>query len=341
MADGRGPVPRLRGRVPAGALPVFLVPASSRTSRTTATVFEWLMALCGVRRARGGRARGLGGSARLRDARASSRSAPLALGSVILTRFDLWPATLASFALAALVHDRLRLGHVLLGASVAAKLYPAVSLPLARRVRVAAARPAGGARLRRARVRRRARRLSPVPRARRPGGRATASGASCRGRSRSRASARRCCSPRTISRDSASRSARATARRTSPARRADVLAVAALGRAGRGARRGSGSRFARGATPTRERLVPLCRGGRGRVRRAREGALAAVPDLARPARAARARPPRVAAIGCSWRRSCSRSSGSRSATGTSRASSTRGSRGSCSRATSSLVALAR
>ena len=31
---------------------------------------------------------------------------PLAIGSVILTRFDLWPAMLASFALAALVHDR-------------------------------------------------------------------------------------------------------------------------------------------------------------------------------------------------------------------------------------------
>jgi uncharacterized membrane protein len=37
---------------------------------------------------------------------------------------------LASFALAALVHGRLRLGHALLGASIAAKLYPAVLLPL-------------------------------------------------------------------------------------------------------------------------------------------------------------------------------------------------------------------
>ena len=55
---------------------------------------------------------------------------PLAIGSVILTRFDLWPVMLAAFALAALVAERLRLGHALLGAAVAAKLFPAVLLPL-------------------------------------------------------------------------------------------------------------------------------------------------------------------------------------------------------------------
>jgi uncharacterized membrane protein len=56
--------------------------------------------------------------------------APLAVGSVILSRFDLWPAALVVLALAAVVTERLRLGSVLLGLAIAAKLYPAVLLPL-------------------------------------------------------------------------------------------------------------------------------------------------------------------------------------------------------------------
>jgi hypothetical protein len=56
--------------------------------------------------------------------------APLLLGSVILSRFDLWPAALVTGALAALVSGRLRVGHALFGLGVTAKLYPAVLLPL-------------------------------------------------------------------------------------------------------------------------------------------------------------------------------------------------------------------
>jgi hypothetical protein len=57
--------------------------------------------------------------------------APLAVGSVILSRFDLWPAALVVVSLAALVSGRWRLGSAVLGVAVAVKLYPVVLVPLA------------------------------------------------------------------------------------------------------------------------------------------------------------------------------------------------------------------
>nr|MBA2384206.1 DUF2029 domain-containing protein [Actinomycetota bacterium] len=56
---------------------------------------------------------------------------PLLLGSVVLTRFDLYPAALVAGVLAAFVHRRDRLGFGLLGTAVVVKLYPAVLVPLA------------------------------------------------------------------------------------------------------------------------------------------------------------------------------------------------------------------
>jgi uncharacterized membrane protein len=49
----------------------------------------------------------------------------------MLTRFDWWPAALAVLALAALLHERLVLSALGIGAAVAAKLWPAVIAPLA------------------------------------------------------------------------------------------------------------------------------------------------------------------------------------------------------------------
>ena len=54
---------------------------------------------------------------------------PLALGTVVLTRYDLWPAALAAGALAALLAGRGRIALGVLALAVAAKVYPLVLLP--------------------------------------------------------------------------------------------------------------------------------------------------------------------------------------------------------------------
>ena len=57
--------------------------------------------------------------------------APLVLGSLFDTRFDLWPTLLAVGALAALVRERPVVSGALLGLGFAAKLWPVVLLPIA------------------------------------------------------------------------------------------------------------------------------------------------------------------------------------------------------------------
>jgi len=56
---------------------------------------------------------------------------PLLVGSIVLSRFDLWPAALVAGAVAAFIRDRHRLGWAALGAAFAAKLFAFVLLPLA------------------------------------------------------------------------------------------------------------------------------------------------------------------------------------------------------------------
>ena len=52
------------------------------------------------------------------------------LGPFVLTRFDLYAATLTLAAVCAILHRRRTLGPVLLGIAIATKIYPAVLLPL-------------------------------------------------------------------------------------------------------------------------------------------------------------------------------------------------------------------
>ncbi len=55
---------------------------------------------------------------------------PLLIGRVLPERFDVWPAALTSAALAASARGRYRLGGAMLGLGAAAKIYPAVLLPI-------------------------------------------------------------------------------------------------------------------------------------------------------------------------------------------------------------------
>ena len=139
IADGKVPYRDFELEYPPAALPMFALPGLAEPGhdqdvtpgfRRTFETLMWISgaaALCAmafVLRSLGG------GAASIWASLAFAALAPLALGSVILSRFDLWPAAIVTAALAALVSGRPRLGHALFGLGVAAKLYPAVLVPL-------------------------------------------------------------------------------------------------------------------------------------------------------------------------------------------------------------------
>jgi hypothetical protein len=133
ILDGQVPYRDFDLEYPPGALPVFVLPALA-DYEDYGSAFELLMWICAgeVVILVGTTLSSVGaGTARLYAATAFVGIAPLLLGSVILSRFDLWPVALVSGALAALVSGRGRLGLGLLGAATATKLWPAVLLPLA------------------------------------------------------------------------------------------------------------------------------------------------------------------------------------------------------------------
>jgi len=135
IESGAMPYRDVRPEYPPGALPAFALPALlSDDEEGFRDAFEWLMAACGVAVVLFAAVAlaGLGASrARTAAALALVAAFPLLLGSVVLTRFDLYPAALVAGALAALVHRRDRLGFGVLGAAVVVKLYPAMLVPLA------------------------------------------------------------------------------------------------------------------------------------------------------------------------------------------------------------------
>ena len=124
MAHGQLPYRDFALEYPPGALPPMLVPALLPWGY--GTVFWWLMAGCGVATV-----------VVFALCRPSPWAvgllalSPLLLGSYLPTRFDLWPTLLMVGGIAALLRDRHRLGFAALAGAVAAKLFPAVLLPLA------------------------------------------------------------------------------------------------------------------------------------------------------------------------------------------------------------------
>jgi Glycosyltransferase family 87 len=139
IADGKVPYRDFELEYPPGALPVFALPGLAKPGKDQQVTtgfrrsFETIMWLCGA-------AAITAMAVVLRALRRSKVNVwaalcfaaivPLLLGSVVLSRFDLWPAAIVAAALAALVSGRPRLGHGLLGLGVTAKLYPAVLIPL-------------------------------------------------------------------------------------------------------------------------------------------------------------------------------------------------------------------
>ena len=139
IADGKVPYRDFAVEYPPGALPMFALPGlaepgkNQQVSAGFRRAFETLMWMCGAVAL-------LAMAVMLRVLRRSDLNvwaalcfaavAPLLLGSVILSRFDLWPAAICVAALAALVSNRLRLGHALLGLGITAKLFPVVFVPL-------------------------------------------------------------------------------------------------------------------------------------------------------------------------------------------------------------------
>jgi hypothetical protein len=131
MAAGEVPYRDFDLEYPPGALPVFWLPTLGPADHYE-SIFEALMWTCAaalLALAVFGVAT-LGGSpARLLAVAVGIGLFPLALGTVVLTRYDLWPAALTAAALAAVLAGRERLGLVVLGIAVAAKIYPLVLLP--------------------------------------------------------------------------------------------------------------------------------------------------------------------------------------------------------------------
>jgi hypothetical protein len=138
IADGRVPYRDFSLEYPPAALPVFAVPSLLRAQEGDLARYEdWFeaeMLVCG----------GLllafmlsillrldAHPIRLGGALGFAALSPLLLGSVVLSRFDLWPAAVTAGALAALVAGRDRLGSGALGLAFAVKFYPAALLPLA------------------------------------------------------------------------------------------------------------------------------------------------------------------------------------------------------------------
>ncbi|MGB2876252.1 MAG: glycosyltransferase 87 family protein [Gaiellaceae bacterium] len=130
---GEVPYRDFRVEYPPGALPLLVLPAiGSPGIGGYQAIFQGALTLCAVGAL-------LAMAAALRSLRASPERvtgalgffalAPLVLGSVVIYRYDLWPAALTVAGLSAIIARRQRLGFAALGLGIAAKLFPGVLIP--------------------------------------------------------------------------------------------------------------------------------------------------------------------------------------------------------------------
>ena len=133
MVNGHVPYRDFAVEYPPGALPAFGLPAIGEPGFSQYDhLFQILMALCGVAAlaAMSLALRAVNASVeRTAAALAFFALSPLVLGSVILYRYDLWPAALTVAGLAGVLARRERLGFAAIGLGVAAKAFPAAVLP--------------------------------------------------------------------------------------------------------------------------------------------------------------------------------------------------------------------
>lgn len=142
IAGGAVPYRDVRIEYPPAALPLFVLPAlgdggasatpEERWSRFSSRYDLLLEAIGAAGVAAAGAAAAALGASRRKVLLVAGAAAllPLALGSVVLTRFDLWPAALVAGALALVLAGRPRWGLGVLGVAVAAKVYPVAAAPL-------------------------------------------------------------------------------------------------------------------------------------------------------------------------------------------------------------------
>jgi uncharacterized membrane protein len=118
---GRVPYRDFAVEYPPGALPMFVIPTAFSDY---ATGLEAVMAACGV-------AMTVVVAAIDKRAAFYAALAPVLVGSLVLSRFDLWPDVLVVLALLGLLEGSEAIGWAFLGAAVGAKLWPLAIVPIA------------------------------------------------------------------------------------------------------------------------------------------------------------------------------------------------------------------
>ena len=130
MRDGRLPYRDFYMEYPPGAIPTFLAPLLLGAIAHYNLAFKFTVAVAGVgagRRVCGGVAAAARRAARACATYARDRPSPVALGAVVLNRYDLWPALSGRWPWLRCSPTGDRLGFGLLALGCVVKLYPASS----------------------------------------------------------------------------------------------------------------------------------------------------------------------------------------------------------------------